>query len=95
MADIFRTSIGAKIEVTLSYDLTTNTGVTFVIRKPDGQIVNWTATVDNAGAGIVSYLVQDGDLNLIGRYFLQPVVIFTGKRFFGEQVTFSADEILQ
>lgn len=94
MADLFRTSIGALIEVNLNFVLTGNTGVTLIIKKSDNSIVNWIATVDNAVTGVVSYVVKDGDLSVTGTYYLQPVVTFVDKKFFGEKSSFEVRDIL-
>lgn len=94
MAQVFTTSLAVRIEVTLNFDLTSNTGVSFIIREPDGTKVTQTATVDDITKGIVYYITQTGELNKIGSYQLQPKVTFTGKTYFGTVVDFDVLPII-
>ena len=95
MASLYKTSLGVKIEITLDYNLTGNTGVTYLVRKPDETETTWTPTVDNTVLGITSYLTQTNDLSQVGTYTIQPKVSFTGKMYFGTFVTFNVEDVIE
>ena len=89
------------IEVTVKQngvvvDLSTVTAKTFYVKKPDGTtIVQWTASFKTNGTdGILKYLTQTGDLNLVGVYQLQPSITFPGSGYDGfcDIVEFTVEE---
>lgn len=59
-------------------DLTTATGGSFRVKKPDGTIVTWSATLSAATATsvLMTYLYQAGDLDLAGKYIVVPKLAF-------------------
>lgn len=94
MADVYKTSLGIRIEVSLGIDLTNNTGVTYRVSRPDNTFVTWTATVDSALAGTTHYLTLAGEVDTVGGYTLQPKVTFAGKIYYGTPVTFNVLDVL-
>lgn len=95
MADIFKNSVGVKIELTLNSDITGYSSVKFLITKPNGVRISPdpTPTVDDAVKGILSYSTVSGDLDTIGTYSVQAQVNFTvpAKTYFSEIVTFVSE----
>lgn len=79
---IKRDDLSPKLEATLKdisgavVDLTTATGVTFRLAKPDGAKVSGAATVEDAAGGVVSYQWASGDTDIIGSYQGEFVVTF-------------------
>lgn len=94
MADIYATSLGVNLEITLNYDLTSNTGVTYRVKKPNNTFVNWTGTVDTAATGITHYTTVTGDLDLSGKYWVQVKVTFAGKIYYADPVTFEVTDVV-
>ena len=92
MQNTYKTSLAVKLELTLEFDLTGATSVSYLIQKPDGTTDTWTATVDTAATGVTSYLTEDGDLDVLGVYVIQPKVVFTGKEYYGDPVSFQISE---
>ena len=91
----YKTSLAVAIQVTVDYNLTDATSTVFLVTKPDGTTVTWTPTVTNATTGVMSYNTIAGDLDIIGTYVLQPKVEFSGKKYFGDPVTFEVAEIIK
>jgi len=94
MINTYKTSLGVVIQVTLDFDLTTATGVSYLVTKPDGTTDTWTATVDTAATGVTSYTTEAGDLDTVGIYLLQPKATFASKTYFGDIVSFAVNEVI-
>jgi hypothetical protein len=90
----YKTSLAIKIEVTVDFDLTDCTEIVYLVSKPDGTTVTWTATIDTAATGITSYTTTTGDLADIGTYVLQPKATFSGKLYFGDPISFDVNQII-
>jgi len=94
MPDVYKTSLGVKIEITMDIDLSGNDGVTLTVKKPDNSTVEWTASIDDATGGVVSYTSEANELDILGEYIVQPKVTFTGKVYFGTPVKFTVLDIV-
>jgi hypothetical protein len=67
-------------------DITNATIAEFQVKKPDGTLETWVASV--YAPTKLSYIVQEGDFDQIGKYYLQAYIEtadFMGK---GETATF-------
>jgi len=83
-----------KLQVTVDYDLSSVTSVVYLVSKPDGTTVTWTATVETALTGITSYTTITGDLSQVGTYVLQPKATFASQELYGEPISFEVNEII-
>lgn len=82
MAKIYNTDIGVEILLDTLADLTNYATLTYRVTKPDDTIITWTPTLKGtAEQGILSYITQENDLDLVGTYKIQARITFTG----GEQ----------
>ena len=90
----YKTSLAIKIEVTVDFDLTSCTGIVYLVSKPDGTTATWTATIDTAATGVTSYTTTTNDLSVVGTYVIQPKATFSGQLYFGDPVSFDVNEII-
>lgn len=62
-------------------DLTTVTGATFNVRRPDGSTVQWTGTIQSGattGSLTALYAFNAGDVSVAGTYTIQLVLNVPG-----------------
>jgi len=83
--------IGTQIIIDCGQDISTSTTSIFKVRKPDGTLVDWTATVTTIDTlpNYLSYYTQLNDFDQIGMYSIQPYIVlptWTGR---GETVNFN------
>jgi len=64
--------VGTKITLDLETDLTLATAALIKYRKPSGAEGQWTATVTETTK--LSYTLQEGDLDEVGLWEIQPYV---------------------
>lgn len=82
---LFKNNIGIKIKVYAKSDLSDASSIIMSIRKPNGTVSSWTATVDPTNSSYAIYYTVDGDLNAIGEHFISLIVttsdgkVITGK----------------
>lgn len=72
--------IGTIILIDMQETITGATGLKFNVRKPNGEEVVWTPTID--GTQKLKYAVVENDFNIAGVYKIQPELTvdnFTGK----------------
>lgn len=67
--------VDTEIIIEMDEDLSAISDAEFHVQKPDGTEVVWTADV---GSAQLSYVVGSGDLDMAGRWIIQPYVKFTG-----------------
>lgn len=65
---IFRVTI---MEEGVGVNLVGYTSILFRFKRPDGEILEVAAEIEDEDEGIVSYTTVDGDLNLTGRWWLE------------------------
>ena len=86
--------IGTKLLVTIkddgiAVDLSSATSLSLYIKKPDGTILNRTATLDSDGTdGKISYVTISGDLDVAGVYKLQAKIALSSGSFYSSTDTF-------
>ncbi len=70
MADkIYVGDIGTEILVDCAADISTASNPVIEVKKPDGTVVQWPATLQ--GTTTLRYVTQAGDLDQEGRYLVQ------------------------
>lgn len=87
---VFKGEIGKKIQITFGVNITGAT-IKYLVIKPSGTEVSWTATIDNASLGVTSYTTVDAnDLNEEGNFQITPEVSFTDptRKYYGTVVEF-------
>jgi hypothetical protein len=76
--------IGSSIDITIedrsgnAIDLSNVVTVTYILRKPGGDVVTRTASVTGAVTGETSYDTVDGDLDEAGTWKIQPFFVESG-----------------
>ena len=64
-------NVGVVVRVDMQEDLSQVTDTKFIVKKPDGKSYTWTpASID--GQTKLTYVVQSGDFDQIGLYWLWP-----------------------
>ena len=76
MSKVYVGDIGTEIVLDCGTSIVTATTLKIKVRKPSGQLVEWTATLK--GTTQMSYITQSGDLSVDGVYRLQAYVVMTG-----------------
>lgn len=77
--------VGTIIEVDCGENITTATGITLEIRKPNGSKVSKAASLYSTTK--LRYTVISGDLDQSGKYSIQPKLTISGWIGRGETVT--------
>jgi len=89
MAKIYIDDVGTKFIIDTGVDLTNATVTKLKLKKPDGSIVEWVASIEgDAKNGKISYATQAGDINLAGIWQLQSYIEFSYLKYNGETVNF-------
>ena len=79
MARVFATDVGTQIRLVTTDDLSTATLKEIHIKKPDGTILEKTATLE--GTGTLTYTTISGDLDDEGEYLIYGYVEFSTHKF--------------
>ena len=98
--DEFGTAITATLRVadgtrcSTAFDLTGCT-VTFLFRRPDGEVVEEAATIKGSPKkGIAEFIVPDGFLDLVGGWEWQPHIVHADGEWWGNVESFVVDDHL-
>lgn len=67
---VYAGDIGTLIDVDLGEDITLATNISLSVKKPDGKVVTWSPSLQ--GTTALRYVLQAGDVDLAGIYFIQP-----------------------
>ena len=78
MVLIYKDEIGITLNIYCTYNIVGYTSVTVDIVKPDGTVLIVTPSVVDATIGKLSYDTVSGDLDQIGEYTVQPIIVFGG-----------------
>ncbi len=70
MAKLYIGDIGTLIEIDLGENISTASGLKLEVEKPDNTRVEWTPTL--YGTNYLRYTTVSGDLNVAGRYGINP-----------------------
>lgn len=87
MANIYVNDVGTIIEIDMGENIAAATGLVLEVQKPDSTLVEWTPTL--YGTNYLRYTVITGDLNKVGKYFINPkltIATWTGR---GDTVSFT------
>jgi hypothetical protein len=84
--------VGTKIQVDVGVDVSDIVSAKLIVKKPDNTIVEWIATPDTDT--YVYYIVQDGDFNLAGKYYLQAYIKTNNWSGYGSITSFYVKERL-
>ncbi len=82
----YKGEIGTKIVVDCGCDISGATQVLLRVKKPDKSIVVWRPEIYNKN--YLKYIVQNGDFDLPGTYYLQAYIQIGGWTGLGETCTF-------
>lgn len=90
MAKIYVGAIKIKITVPTKIDLTNATSTTYLIKKPNGGLSIWGASVlGSAVDGVLVYYTAAGDLDTNGTYIgMSLVETSDGGKYYGETFNF-------
>jgi len=70
MGKVFRGDIGTEIIIDMQIDISTATGISIAVEKPDGTTTTWTPFIYNTTS--LKYIAVEGDFATAGVYTLQP-----------------------
>ena len=85
MADkVYVGDVGTIIDVDCGEVLTTATGQSLKVRKPNGAEVVWTATI---ATNSLRHTIIAGDVDIAGTYLIQPYLTLSGWTGRGKTVT--------
>jgi len=90
MGKVFVGDVGTKIRFELKFEGITVTqsdisSVKIKYRKPNGEVGQWTATIEDDSH--VYYVTKQGDIDIEGQWILQPyIVLNTGWSGYGTAV---------
>jgi hypothetical protein len=93
-SEIHTLSYGIDIEITIEEDsvvanISAATDMQFLIRKPDGSLLEVTATFLTDGTdGILKYTTVSGDLDMVGLYKIQAKMTIGTGVFYSTTSTF-------
>jgi len=85
MTTVYTGDVGTAIILDCVDDVSAATVRTIKVRKPNGVRTTWAATLD--GTTKIKYVIQTGDLDVIGNWALQAYVEIPGWTGSGELVT--------
>ena len=78
--------VGTAITIEAGTDISTATYLALKVKKPDGTLHEWVASLE--GLTKLKYTVQAGDWDQKGRYYLQAYIEMPSWEGRGETVTF-------
>jgi hypothetical protein len=82
---IFKDDVGILFRVYSKYSLTDATSIVFDVKKPDGNVETWTATMASDNNYYAEYTTVSGDLDIVGEWKLSlQIQLSGGKIFTGE-----------
>lgn len=73
MANIYKNTVGLRIRIDVGIPDNEISLAKIYLKKPDGSVVEKNAQKE-VGSTIIYYETQEGDLNLEGRYSVQPYI---------------------
>lgn len=85
--------IGTEVLLDTASDLTGATDTKIKCKKPDGTVVEWTATIKETTK--LSYITAAGDLDQAGMYRVQTSLTLTGWSGLGETASFKILETFE
>lgn len=78
---IYEDDIGTEIKIDMDESMETATGITFEVKKPNGEEESWSG-IQIIETTKLKYTIQAGDLDVSGTYKIQPKLTlgsWTGK----------------
>ena len=86
MGKIYQNDIGTKIILDTETDLSDASVVKIKVKKPSGTTLEWDASIEDASAGTISYIIASSDiLDETGLWSFQAYVEFSnGAKLHGE-----------
>ena len=72
--ELQKNAYGVAIVINTTMDMTDTTSLNLYIRKPSGGLITRTLVSDDIitkNPGTIQYILQDGDINEVGIYYIQ------------------------
>ena len=85
--------IGTEILVDTGVDISSATDTKIQCKKPDGTIVEWSATITDTTK--LTYTTLADDFNQSGKYIIQASLVISGWTGRGETAIFDVDELFE
>lgn len=73
MNKVYKGDVGTEIVLDCGSDISNATTMEILVLLPDGNTTTWSATLE--GTDSVKYVIQSGDLDMVGMYMLQAKVV--------------------
>lgn len=88
---VYKDTVGLILTLDTGVDITdSDVSLLMKVRKPDGEEVEWTATVLSTSK--LKYITQNGDLGQSGSYLIQAVVMIGSQIYYGETTSFQVSK---
>ena len=82
--DVFVGDVGTEIVLNCGVDISASTVRKIIVRKPNGQRVEWIA--DPFGVDAITYTTLVGDISHVGQMTLQAYIEMPGWKGYGDKV---------
>lgn len=86
MQKYYVNDVGTKLRVDVITDVSAATVLKLKVKKPDGTTDEWDATLE--GLTYLTYIIQAGDWDQVGRYLLQAYIEMPGWTGEGDTTSF-------
>lgn len=83
---MYKGDVGTEILVDCGTDITAATVKKLKVKRPDNSEIEWEASVDKKK--YLRYIVQAGDFDSSGKYFLQAYIEMPSGKWSGETASF-------
>jgi hypothetical protein len=87
--EIYVGDVGTQLRFDIGVDNSNITKAVIKVRRPDKSCAEWNASLGPEDTEI-SYTIQSGDLDIKGKYMLQPYVELPGWSGYGKPVELNA-----
>lgn len=79
---VYKGGVEIDIIINMQSDISSSSARSLLIKKPDGDITTWTASVYNTN--YLKHTTASGDLNMAGIYYITPKLTFSTQLIYGE-----------
>lgn len=85
--NIYLGDVGTEILIDMQQDISTATDKSLKIRFADATTTTWSPTI--VSSNYLRYIIQDGDLDVQGKCYVQPYLEFATWQGHGDTVNFT------
>ena len=87
MGKVYKNTYGQDLRVKVGKDLSTAVSHMLLVKKPNGVETTWLTSIATPPTnGVLSHIITEGELNVLGLYKIQAYVQYASGIFKGETV---------